>query len=127
MIKLHKDNDGYSLSASEDGVKYIFADNMVSGIELVDDFVCWKLNGKRYEMQFIVTGSVITYTNVREVFTYNVDVGDRVCHRRDETLVGVVVAVDRNLPDVTTCSVMWDDSCEGDVVWTNKLLLIDGE
>ncbi len=39
---------------------------------------------------------------------------------------GTVVSIDTNLPDITTCRVLWDDdnTHTPDVQWTNKLVVV---
>lgn len=50
--------------------------------------------------------------------------GDRVCHIRDENLIGQITHIDRNIPHPTTCNIKWDDCEIDDIQWTNKLVLI---
>jgi hypothetical protein len=54
---------------------------------------------------------------------YGVAIGDQVVHVSDPSWTGTVTKLDRNLPDVATCRVHWDDEPAGvtDIVWTNKL------
>jgi hypothetical protein len=56
--------------------------------------------------------------------THGFSVNDRVEHIRDEGSRGTILSIDENMPDVTTCNVLWDDRGK-DIVWTNKLRLID--
>jgi hypothetical protein len=52
-------------------------------------------------------------------------VGDRVQHVKDASWRGKVVSIDSNLIEshgVTTCRVLWDDSKDPDIHWTNKLV-----
>ena len=59
---------------------------------------------------------------------YPIEVGDAVCHRREPSLIGEVVHIDRNLPHPTTCNVRWISyDAEGidDIVWTNKIAKIE--
>lgn len=127
MIMLVKTNEGYCLKTSDHGTEYVFAEGSVSGVELHEDYVSWVKNGVRVDLQFSVTGGAITYSNLRKSYSYHVDVGDRVEHCRQSGLTGVVTAVDRNLPDVTTCVVNWDDGQGLGVVWTNKIMPIGGK
>lgn len=61
-----------------------------------------------------------------------VNLYDVVTHIKDNELKGVVVQIDENLEDITTCRVAWDCltkedalSCkETDVQWTNKLVVV---
>jgi hypothetical protein len=56
---------------------------------------------------------------------YGLDIGDRVCHVKDDTLIGVITEIDDNLPDITTCRVLWAGETETDIQWTNKLVLVE--
>lgn len=57
---------------------------------------------------------------------HGVAVGDRVQHVRDESWIGTVVHLDRNLGYPTTCGVVWDDDelKAVDGQWTNKLRVL---
>lgn len=63
-----------------------------------------------------------------------VEYGDKVTHIKDDSLNGVVIDVDDNLIDVTTCLVVWGVETleealklkdDADIQWTNKLMTID--
>lgn len=58
---------------------------------------------------------------------YNVSVGDRVFLIKQPSLKGEVVAIDSNLPNLTTCEVLWCGYHNIDVQWTNKLEVLDNE
>jgi len=66
---------------------------------------------------------ILTKQQVRDRNRYGVAVKDRIVHVSDSSWTGTVVHLDRNLPDVTTCCVHWDDEPADatDSVWTNKL------
>jgi hypothetical protein len=54
-------------------------------------------------------------------------IGSRVYHEKeDPSIQGTVVSIDTNLPDITTCRVLWDDddTHTPDVQWTNKLVVV---
>lgn len=66
-------------------------------------------------------------------YNYPFTEGDTVCHISDQSLIGVVTKIDRNLPHPTTCNVRWndnsdnlpmDDLSDDDIQWTNKLVLL---
>lgn len=60
---------------------------------------------------------------------------DKVSHVKDTNLKGVVVHVDENLKDITTCNIAWGcntveealavDISETDIQWTNKLIVLE--
>lgn len=60
---------------------------------------------------------------------------DKVCHVKDTNLKGIVVHVDNNLKDITTCNVVWDCNTveealavsinNSDIQWTNKLIVLE--
>lgn len=57
---------------------------------------------------------------------------DVVNHIKDNDMKGIVIHIDDNLEDITTCRVAWDCltkeealACkETDVQWTNKLVVV---
>jgi len=56
-----------------------------------------------------------------------IKVGSHVYHIKDDiSHQGTVVSIDTNLPDITTCRVLWDDdnTHTPDVQWTNKLVVV---
>ena len=56
-----------------------------------------------------------------------IEVGDRVVHKRDPSLTGIVQHVDDGYEifGATTCEVEWDDDLGvRDIQWTNKLDII---
>lgn len=52
---------------------------------------------------------------------YPVHVMQRIRHIKDD-VEGIVLSIDTNLPHPTTCRVLWDDSSEEDIQWTNKIV-----
>lgn len=50
-------------------------------------------------------------------------VGDRVCHYRDDSLMGTIVIVEENM---LSCMVEWDHmlGCGLDFQWSNKLIML---
>ena len=65
----------------------------------------------------------LTRQQVRDRNMYGIAVRDRVVHVDESDWTGTVTSISRNLVDVTTCHVHWDDEPAGvtDVMWTNKL------
>lgn len=56
-----------------------------------------------------------------------IKVGSHVYHIKDDiSHQGTVVSIDTNLPDITTCRVLWadDNTHTPDVQWTNKLVVV---
>ena len=52
-------------------------------------------------------------------------IGSRVYHEKDDpSSQGIVISIDTNLSDITTCRVLWDDTHTPDVQWTNKLVVV---
>jgi hypothetical protein len=54
-------------------------------------------------------------------YTFKFTEGDRVSHVKEPDAIGIIQEVDRNIPDPTTCVVLWNDGFKG-VHWTNKLV-----
>ena len=56
---------------------------------------------------------------------YGFTSGDIVHHIKDNSAIGLIKSIDRNLPHPTTCCVVWgDDPQAEDIIWTNKLTRI---
>lgn len=56
---------------------------------------------------------------------YGFTQGDEVFLIKEPTMVGVVAQIDRNLPHVTTCKVIWNGDSTADVQWTDKLMKVE--
>ena len=54
-------------------------------------------------------------------------VGDKVYHVKEIGIVGEILSIDDACGenDITTCTVMWEDSDEPDIQWTNKLVKVE--
>jgi hypothetical protein len=49
------------------------------------------------------------------------NVGDRVYHYRDYSLVGTIIIIESNK---LSCMVLWDNRTELDFQWSNKLIML---
>lgn len=51
----------------------------------------------------------------------NFQINDNVYLKKEPETIGKIIQIDKNLEDITTCQIMWNDSSRSDIQWTNKI------